>query len=473
MLTYQSESSQWERSERCERLAPVIHIITTARRYTSAWYVAYLLLGTVTAGLLPIVLPLAVLAFSHRLSWVAHVLAAYNVGLLTCPLWGMVSERTKSYRKLFLGSFLLAAGGIVVLLLFRQLPLWILSAFAIGAGSGGGATLATLFIVDFTEKAEWEARLGWLQSFNASGQVLGLMLAAALLRRGDTGALWLCVAILLLAMAIGSLNLPLSDSARLTDAAGQNPRRPSSVQVLARFPKLSLRSAYGLHFYDWNLARLRGLWQAFGVTFGRFLLSWFALAFAVAAFFAYFPLMLSESYNIPAHATAVIYGASSTIAIGLYVFASHLTLRYGPGRVYHSGLALRIFGFGLLLVPFLISVASRPLFGAAGFAAVVIAWPLLSVSGTDLATRLTHFGEGAAVGLQNATVALATVVGIVFTGPLVARWGYGAIPATALAGLTASLLMDNNIWRDSKHAASRRTRRERRSCGQSADAQTV
>jgi uncharacterized protein DUF362 len=115
MLTYQSESSQWERSERCERLAPVIHIITTARRYTCAWYVAYLLQGTVTAGLLPIVLPLAVLALSHRLSWVADVLAAYNVGLLTCPLWGMVSEHTKAYRKLFLGSFLLAAGGIDIL----------------------------------------------------------------------------------------------------------------------------------------------------------------------------------------------------------------------------------------------------------------------------------------------------------------------------------------------------------------------
>lgn len=445
ILMHQSESSQSDSSERRERLLRAIQNITTARRYISPWYLAYLLLGMVTAGLLPILLPLTVEALSHRLSTVAYVLGAYNFGLLASPLWGMLAERIKAYRKLFLGSFLLTAAGILGMLLLRNLPLWLVSASAIGAGSGGGATLATLFIVDFADKAEWEVRLGWLQSFNASGQVVGLMLAAAWLRRGNTGALWLCVAVLVLAMAIGSISLPLSDSAGLTEAASLNPRRPSSVQVLARFPKLSLRSAGGLHFDGWNLARLRGLRQAFGVPFGRFLLSWFALAFAVAAFFAYFPLMLSESYNIPAHSTAVIYGAISTITIGLYVFTSHLTVRYGPGRVYHAGLALRIFGFGLLLVPFLISIASRPWFGAAGFALIVVAWPLLNVSGTDLAARLTRFSEGTAVGLQNATVALATVAGIVSTGPLVARWGYEAIPATALAGLAASLWIHISI----------------------------
>lgn len=328
------------------------------------------------------------------------------------------------------------------MLLLRKLPLWLVSAFALGAGSGGGATLSTLFIVDFADQAEWEARLGWLQSFNASGQVLGLLLAAAFSGRDSAVALWVCVAVLLLAMTIGDLSLPLANSPRLADAAGQHPRLQSNMRGLAGFPRLNLPFGGGLHFDRWNLARFRGLPQAVGVRFGRFLLSWFVLAFAVASFFSYFPLMLSESYNIPAHTTAMIYAATSVVGIGLYVLASHLTVRYGPGPIYHSGLALRIFGFGLLLVPFLMSVDSRALFGAAGFAVVVMAWPLLSVSGTDLAARLTHLSEGAAVGLQNATVALGTVAGIVFTGPFVARWGYETIPATALAGLAASLLLD-------------------------------
>src|SRR5262249_4872097 len=144
-----------------------------------------------------------------------------------------------------------------------------------------------------------------------------------------------------------------------------------------------------------------------------FLLSWFAMALAVAAFFSYFPLMLSESYDIGTRATALIYAVISAVSIALYVLTGRLTARYGAGRVYSSALALRMVGFALLLTPFLMSVPGRWLFGAGGFSLIVIAWPLLSVSGTDLGARLTPFSEGAAVGLLNAALALATAVGIV------------------------------------------------------------
>ena len=440
-MTHQSESAQSERSDRDDRLTLAIRIITAPRRYIRPWYFAYLLLGMVTAGLLPVTLPLTVEALSHRLSTVAYVMGAYNFGLLTSPLWGMLAERIKAYRNLFLGSFLLTAAGILGMLLLRELPSWLVSAFALGAGSGGAATLATLFIVDFTVQAEWEARIGWLQSFNASGQVVGLMLAAAF-SGGDIGvALWVCVAIVLLAMALGGVGLPLSKSARPAGTPAESPHLHLNVRALAIFPKLNLPSGVGLHFYHLNLPGLLRLPQAVGTPFGRFLLSWFVLAFAVAAFFSYFPLMLSESYNIATRTTAMIYSATSAAGIALYVLTSHLTARYGAGRVYQSGLALRIIGFGFLLAPFLISLENRSLFGAVGFSLIVIAWPLLSVSGTDLGTRLTPFSAGAAVGLLNAALALATAVGIVLSGPLVAQWGYKTIPATALAGLAASFLL--------------------------------
>src|SRR6516164_491396 len=174
-----------DRSDGGARLATAISILIAPRRYIRPWYLAYLLLGTVTAGLLPVLLPVSVEALSHRLSTVAYVMGAYNFGLITSPLWGVLAERIKAYRTLFLGSFLLTGAGIVGILLFRELPGWLVSAFALGAGSGGAATMATLFIVDFTVRAEWEARIAWLQSFNASGQVVGLILAAAF-SGGDT-----------------------------------------------------------------------------------------------------------------------------------------------------------------------------------------------------------------------------------------------------------------------------------------------
>jgi predicted MFS family arabinose efflux permease len=85
------------------------------------------------------------------------------------------------------------------------------------------------------------------------------------------------------------------------------------------------------------------------------------------------------------------------------------------------------------------SMDHHPLCGAVGLSIGVLAWPLLSVSGTDLGALVAPFSEGAAVGLLNAALVLATLLGVVLSGPWVAHWGYATIPAMALAGLAASL----------------------------------
>jgi MFS family permease len=121
---------------RGDRLELIVRTLSAPRKYLRPWYIAYLLLGMVTAGLLPVLLPLTVEALSHRLSSVAYVVGAYNFGLLTSPLWGALAERLKAYRHLFLGSFLLAALAIAAMPLLNGLAGWMASAFAIGAGSG-------------------------------------------------------------------------------------------------------------------------------------------------------------------------------------------------------------------------------------------------------------------------------------------------------------------------------------------------
>ena len=74
-------------------------------------------------------------------------------------------------------------------------------------------------------------------------------------------------------------------------------------------------------------------------------------------------------------------------------------------------------------MPCLAARINRGECAAVGFAIIVIARPLLSVAGRDLGASLTPFSEGAAVGLLNAALALATAVGIVASGPLAQRWG--------------------------------------------------
>ncbi len=430
-------------SHRNDRLALAVRALTAPRRYIRPWYLAYLLLGMVTAGLLPVLLPLTIEALSHSLATVAYVLGAYNFGLLTSPLWGVAAEHSKAYRTLFHATFALTGAGLAALLQLRATPAWLISAFVIGAGSGGAATLATLFVVDFAPRTEWEPRIGWLQSFNATGQVAGLMVAAAFSRGHAPTALWGSVAILGAAMVVGGVGLPLSTLARSGAAPAMHRwiHVHLDIRALAIFPKLSLPSGVGLHFYHLNWHGLRQLPQAFGTPFGRFLLSWFIFAFAVAAFFSYFPLMLRESYGISAGASAMIYAVTAAVGIVLYVLTGRLTAKYGAGRVYRAGLLARIVGFGLLLVPFLALRNDRFAFGTAGFAIIVIAWPLLSVAGTDLGASLTPFSEGAAVGLLNAALALATAIGIVCSGPLVGHWGYATIPVTALAGLIVSVVL--------------------------------
>ena len=426
-----------------DRLALARRTLAAPRRYIRPWYLAYLRLGMVTAGLLPVLVPLTIAAASHSLAVVAYVMGAYNFGLLSSPLWGLGAEHSKAYRGLFLGSLLLTGAGLAALLLSGTTSARLVSAFAIGAGSGGAATLATLFIVQFAPQAEWEPRIGWLQSFNAAGQVVGLMVAAVFSSSHAAAALWGSVAILGLAMAVGGVGLPVSGRASPpgTPEARRHVHLHLNVRALAIFPKLSLPSGVGLHFYHLNQHGLRELPKTFGTPFGRFLLSWFVLAFAVAAFFSYFPLMLADSYGISARASALIYAVTAAIGIALYVLTSQLTARHGAGRIYRLGLYLRIVGFALLLAPFVPHVADRRAFGVVGFAVIVIAWPLLSVAGTDLGASLTPFSEGAAVGLLNAALALATALGIICSGPLVGRWGYATIPATALGGLVVSVIL--------------------------------
>ena len=432
---------QTERARGGDPLTLVLGALGAPRRFVRPWYLAYLLLGMVTAGLLPVLLPLAVEAQSHSLAAVAYVLGAYNFGLLSSPLWGMSAERTGAHRRLFIGSFLLTGTGIAALLLFTTLPLWLAGAFAAGAGSGGAATLATLFVIDFAPQAEWEARIGWLQSFNAAGEVFGLIAAAGVSSGEFSPALWGAAALVVVAAALGGIGLPV----RTTGTAGSH--RPPvhallDIRALARFPRLSRPAGIGLHVEWLNLRGLRRVPGTLGTPFGRFLMSWFAFAFAVAAFFSYFPLMLAHRYGIDTRASALLYAAAAAVGIALYILTGRLTARYGADRIYRLGLWMRIVGFALLLAPFLPQVGGRAVLGAVGFMVLVIAWPLLSVAGTDLGASLTPFSEGAAVGLLNAALALATALGIVCSGPLVAHWGYVSIPVMALAGLLIALLLD-------------------------------
>jgi hypothetical protein len=60
------------------------------------WYLAYLILGVITSGMLPFLLPLMVATTTHDLGHIAYIIAAYNLGLLPAPLLGLVQSAISS-----------------------------------------------------------------------------------------------------------------------------------------------------------------------------------------------------------------------------------------------------------------------------------------------------------------------------------------------------------------------------------------
>lgn len=425
-------------------------VLAAPRHYSRPWYFAYLLLGIVTAGLVPVLLPLMMMAVSHKLSTVAYVMGVYDLGLLTSPLWGMWAERHRLYRSLFLAGFLLGLVAVAVFPFLRSLTGWMVAAFVLGAGSSGAATIASLLIVDFEPSTEWEPHIGMLQSFNGTGQVIGLLLAGAFSRGSFSAGLWLAAALLLPALVFARWGLPAASRSRPTRDGGTHPHRVLDIRALAAFPRINLPSDLGVHFHALNISGLHRLPTAVGTPFGRFLLSWFVLALGVAGFFTYFPLMLAHSYGLNSHFSSLIYAVVAAAGIALFVLASRWSARLGSGRVYQFGLVLRLIGFALLMLPFIFPLGHRIVFAAVGFGLIVIAWPILSVSGTDLAARLAPFSEGAAMGLFNAALALATVIGAFASGPLMAAFGYRSIAVMALLGIAVAIGLG---WRLTPHTS--------------------
>ncbi len=414
--------------------APFLH-------YIRPWYLAYLLLGIVTAGMVPVLLPLMMMNVSHTLSSVAYVMGVYDLGLLTSPLWGLMSERGKSYRVLFFAGFLLSALAIAVFPFMHSMPGWMVAAFVLGAGSSGVATVASLLIVDFEPSKEWEPRIGLLQSFNGTGQVVGLLLAGVFSHGTFSVGLWVAAIVLVPALVFARMGLPAGTQSNRNRSKETQPHRLLNMRGLAVFPHINLPSGIEFHFHALNMSGLRRLPAAVSSPFGRFLLSWFMLTLGVAGFFTYFPLMLEQSYGLNSHYSSMIYATMAAIGIVLFIMTGRWSQRWGAGRVYQFGLWLRLSGFLILMLPFIIPSSHQLIVGIAGFCVIIIAWPILSVSGTNVAAELAPFSEGAAMGLFNMAFALATVIGAFASGPLITALGYSSVAAMGLTGIALAIVL--------------------------------
>ena len=155
---------------------------------------------------------------------------------------------------------------------------------------------------------------------------------------------------------------------------------------------------------------------------GLFLAVWVLAFGSVAAFFAPYPVLMQRVYGIGPGISAAGFAVAAGLGLALYSPAGRWSDRLGPARALQLGLVVRLLAFAGLPALGLLPLASRTWPALLGFAFVVLAWSLLSVSGTALAADLSPVGEGTGLGIFNAATAVAGVLGAVAGGWAAGRW---------------------------------------------------
>src|SRR5277367_5488101 len=414
-------------------------------RWIEPWYVSYAILGALASGAAVILIPLMVDENGGTAIQIGMAIAAQNCGAFSAPLWGWISDRSKAYRLVFFGGFLLIAAGFISFALIKSRSVWIIGSFLIGFGTAASNTVATLFIVEFTPEKEWSQRISWLQTFNAIGSVLGM--AGAGLIHPELGML-LAAALVIPALLVGGVGLPV------VGGPFHRPHVTISREKLAllarRIEPLTgsvVSHLHALHLSDFN----KPLRAAFSSSFGIFLNGWFFFSFGVSSFSSLYPVLMRTSFGMAASWSSLLMSIATAVSIGLYNVAGRLTTRRGPASILSFGIAVRtitlvglgLLGFSHLRSPLLPAIVLFGLFQGI--------WPLLSVGSNDLSAALAPFGEGMAMGLFSAAAAIASAGGAIIGGAIADRFGYPSVSLFAAAGTAISFACIFHLTTSERH----------------------
>jgi MFS transporter, DHA1 family, tetracycline resistance protein len=375
-------------------------------------------------------LPLAVHR-SRGAAYVGWVMAAYNLGGLAAPLWGILADRYRLHRSLVVGGGVIAAAGLAAFPLIPTPSAWPALALLQGIGATGAATIANLFVVEAHPQEEWEARLGWLQTFYAGGQVCGLLMAAALTQMPLHTGMLVAAGVTALAALTASVTTRTPPNPVTPNPALLQPPRPSEWPV----------SSPQHLFHHLTLNALHKGWHDLCSPFSLFLTAWWLCFAGSWAFFCQYPVLMQLTYGVSPWVSSSGSAVAHVLGLALYVPAGLWCERRGPQRVLNGALSMRWLAFislvGLGFLPF----AGRVWLALLCVIVVILSWSMLSVSGTALTARLSRGSEGEAMGLFNATTARAGVTGAALGGWVAERWGYRMALGLPVVGVALSLFL--------------------------------
>jgi MFS family permease len=403
-------------------------LVTFPRRlwpWIEPWFLVYACLGVVQGGMLPLLLPLSAGGSTHA----GAIVGVMNLAGVTAPFWGHLADRRRLHRQVLLAGALAALVALLFMPMQLALPLKTMFAALLGVGFAAANTVANMFIVEVRPPDEWDARIGALQALSGLGQVLGLLLAGLI---GGRYALAYSVAAALVAASVPMAWLTLRGvqvPIRREEATAQP---PVGGEGWAGSPQRMF------HIPTWR--GLRTLLDELHMPFARLMIVWFMAFIAISAVLTMLPLALVRVFGVSTGLPATTYAFAAAGSLAMYPLVARISKRHGVRFVMQAGFAARTVAIVILAAAFLAGTGGMTTFLAgtggvalalAGFVALVMAWPLLGVSGTALAAQLAPGEKGEALGLFNASSSMAGAIGAVLGGWAMDVFGYGMVCAVA------------------------------------------
>ena len=383
---------------------------TRVTRWVEPWFLSYTCLGIVQGGMLPLLLPLSADGASHA----GMIVGIMNLAGLTAPYWGHLADRRRLHRQvLLIGMFVIL---VPLLLLPVQMGFVLKAVLAsmLGLGFAAANTVANMFIVEVRPQEEWDARIGALQALCGVGQVAGLLLAGLL---GGRYALAFGVAAALTAAALPIAWLTLRGIHVAVPRSAATAHPPHGGEGWTGSPQRM--------FHLPTKSGLLKLLREMETPFAHLQILWSAAFVAISAVLTMFPLAIIQTFAVSAELPATTYAFASVISLGFYPVAASLARQYGEHSILAAGFLTRAIAMAFLGVAFF--SAHGIVIAPISVGILVIAWPLLGVSGTALTAQLAPHDEGEALGLFNAATSLAGALGAFVGGWAMQRVGFGTL----------------------------------------------
>lgn len=417
--------------------------------FISPWYLGYAFQGAAVLGLAPILLPLVVGSALGN-SAAGIVVACFYVGQLASPLLGNLADRTKAFRLIYAMGYVLLAAGLSGFALVESLLFWAALAFVQGLGSAATNTVAAMFIVEFSPKKQWDGKIGWLQTFYGAGQAAGLGLAAIAQAHPTLGLLF---SALLMApgLFLGLRGLPGDDS---HVAAAHRPLRERTRELQSRAARLITTGPRNLsqmvhHYHPGSGSLINGLFKSLRTPYGLYILAWFACMFGTWLLYNLYPLLMQSAFDIKADRSSLFYALAAVIGVFFYAPSGKLGKQIGDVAVVAIGTVVTLVCLIAMSMLAWWDPPNASWWAALAFVPIPVAWSPLIVAGTAAAAQLSSLNEGKAVGIFNATTAIASVLSAFAAGWVADLLSYTwvlilAAGATAVACLLLVPLFKHN-----------------------------